>query len=195
MTPMNVTFIRQMRAKKPIPCTMCSCQAIRCRVMLYGDADGEHLSFPHLLVQQASLCHHYVLTSPADDKGCGVRFVCLCASSYKDLAGRPAGPSWHQMTCCCMLLSLTLALPRSTATLWRGWLIVHVPLLRSTQEPTPCCLSCSKRSRVAADDVITPEDVFDLMKEDLKVADLILWVGISFEQSASTAYFRRVSMN
>ena len=42
--------------------------------------------------------------------------------------------------------------------------------------------------------MITPEDVFDLMEEDLKVADLILWVGISFEQSASTAYFRRVSI-
>ena len=50
-----------------------------------------------------------------------------------------------------------------------------------------------KRLRAAKDDVITPEDVFDLMEEDLKVADLILWVGISFEQSASTAYFRRVS--
>ena len=44
-----------------------------------------------------------------------------------------------------------------------------------------------------ADDVITPEDVFDVMEEDVQKADLILWVGISFEQSASTAYFRRVS--
>lgn len=44
-----------------------------------------------------------------------------------------------------------------------------------------------------ADDVITPEDVFDIMEEDVQQADLILWVGISFEQSASTAYFRRVS--
>ena len=43
------------------------------------------------------------------------------------------------------------------------------------------------------DDVITPEDVFDLMEEDVQQADLVLWVGISFEQSASTAYFRRVS--
>ena len=44
-----------------------------------------------------------------------------------------------------------------------------------------------------ADDVITPEDVFDIMEEDVQQADLVLWVGISFEQSASTAYFRRVS--
>lgn len=40
--------------------------------------------------------------------------------------------------------------------------------------------------------MITPEDVFEVLEEDVKGADLILWVGISFEQSASTAYFRRV---
>ena len=62
VTPMNVTFIRQLRAQKPIPCTKCSCQAIRCRVMLYGDADGERLPFPYLLEQEpwpssASLCY------------------------------------------------------------------------------------------------------------------------------------------
>lgn len=45
---------------------------------------------------------------------------------------------------------------------------------------------------MATDEVITPEDVYDLMEEDVKAADMILWVGISFEQSASTAYFRRV---
>ena len=59
---------------------------------------------------------------------------------------------------------------------------------------SPVACHALKRSRDAADDVITPEDVFDLMEEDLKVADLILWVGISFEQSASTAYFRRVNI-
>ncbi|CAL8465968.1 g5504 [Coccomyxa elongata] len=41
-------------------------------------------------------------------------------------------------------------------------------------------------------DVITPEEVFDVLEEDVGVADMILWVGISFQQSASTAYFRRV---
>jgi len=50
-------------------------------------------------------------------------------------------------------------------------------------------------SSADADDVITPEDVFDIMEEDVQQADLILWVGISFEQSASTAYFRRVSLS
>ena len=43
-----------------------------------------------------------------------------------------------------------------------------------------------------AADVITPEDVFDVLEEDVGAADMILWVGISFQQSASTAYFRRV---
>ncbi len=30
------------------------------------------------------------------------------------------------------------------------------------------------------------------MEEDMAVADLVLWVGISFQQSASTQYFRNV---
>ena len=52
---------------------------------------------------------------------------------------------------------------------------------------------CTKQQEVLrAGDVITPEDVFEVLEEDVKAADLILWVGISFEQSASTAYFRRV---
>jgi hypothetical protein len=32
----------------------------------------------------------------------------------------------------------------------------------------------------------------ELMEEDVKAADLVLWVGISFQQSASTLYFRKV---
>ncbi len=44
----------------------------------------------------------------------------------------------------------------------------------------------------AAGEVITPDDVMGLMEDDVKASDLILWVGISFEQSASTVYFRNV---
>lgn len=40
--------------------------------------------------------------------------------------------------------------------------------------------------------MITPDDVFDVLEEDVKAADMILWIGMSFSQSASTAYFRRV---
>ena len=47
---------------------------------------------------------------------------------------------------------------------------------------------------VSAGDVITPDDVFDALEDDLKVADMVLWVGISFEQSASTSYFRKVRL-
>ncbi|KAL4857414.1 Phototropin-1B [Chlorella vulgaris] len=38
---------------------------------------------------------------------------------------------------------------------------------------------------------ITPDDVMEVMEEDVKGADLVLWVGISFQQSASTMYFRK----
>lgn len=41
-------------------------------------------------------------------------------------------------------------------------------------------------------DCITPEDVFERLEEDLEVATAVIWVGISFEQSASTEYFRKV---
>ena len=43
-----------------------------------------------------------------------------------------------------------------------------------------------------AGEKITPDDVWERMEDDVQAADLILWVGISFEQSASTMYFRRV---
>lgn len=41
-------------------------------------------------------------------------------------------------------------------------------------------------------DCITPEDVFERLEADLEVASVVIWIGISFEQSASTEYFRRV---
>ena len=44
----------------------------------------------------------------------------------------------------------------------------------------------------AADHVITPETVYERMEDDMATADLVLWVGISFQQSASTQYFRNV---
>ena len=45
---------------------------------------------------------------------------------------------------------------------------------------------------LAAGEKITPDEVWERMEDDIQAADLILWVGISFEQSASTMYFRRV---
>lgn len=48
------------------------------------------------------------------------------------------------------------------------------------------------RSLIGAGEKITPDEVWERMEEDVQAADLILWVGISFEQSASTVYFRRV---
>lgn len=43
-------------------------------------------------------------------------------------------------------------------------------------------------------DCITPEDVFERLDDDLAVAGAVVWVGISFEQSASTEYFRKASV-
>lgn len=41
------------------------------------------------------------------------------------------------------------------------------------------------------EDLITPEEYEDTLAEDVACADAILWVGISFEQSASVEHFRR----
>ena len=70
------------------------------------------------------------------------------------------------------------------------WCGRAVPSVHKVAGPTRGTVPSSRRC--CAGDVITPEDVFEVLEEDVKAADLILWVGISFEQSASTAYFRRV---
>ncbi|KAJ8906076.1 hypothetical protein NDN08_002575 [Rhodosorus marinus] len=61
------------------------------------------------------------------------------------------------------------------------------------------CGQCSKSLRpkiMLYDDhdgeLITPSYVWDVLKADLLEAELVLWVGISFEQSASVSYYRRV---
>lgn len=61
-------------------------------------------------------------------------------------------------------------------------------------EVTLCTIDIWRAKKMVsfdADDCITPDDVFEVLEEDMEEADLILWVGISFEQSASTSYFRK----
>lgn len=63
--------------------------------------------------------------------------------------------------------------------------------------PCKACTEGELRFRIVLYDddegeMITHESVFDLLASDMEVADMILWVGISFEQSASTEYFRKV---
>ena len=51
MTP---ALLRKLRSKKAVPCTKCDCQSIRCRIMLYDDAEGNlfsDLSLTDVLVQ------------------------------------------------------------------------------------------------------------------------------------------------
>ncbi|RMZ55621.1 hypothetical protein APUTEX25_000204 [Auxenochlorella protothecoides] len=61
----------------------------------------------------------------------------------------------------------------------------------------PCGDPAGMRFRVmlyddAEGERITPDAVLDVMEGDVKAADVVLWVGISFQQSASTHYFRCV---
>ncbi len=65
--------------------------------------------------------------------------------------------------------------------------------LQQTRLLSVACVNGNDRGPCrSAGDVITKDDVFDVMEEDVAIADMVLWVGISFEQSASTSYFRRV---
>lgn len=43
----------------------------------------------------------------------------------------------------------------------------------------------------AEGDAITHPDVLDALEADVAAADAVVWVGLSFEQPATTAYFRR----
>eukprot|EP01025_Chloroclados_australasicus_P049247 TRINITY_DN5598_c0_g1_i1.p1 TRINITY_DN5598_c0_g1~~TRINITY_DN5598_c0_g1_i1.p1 ORF type:complete len:130 (+),score=12.98 TRINITY_DN5598_c0_g1_i1:41-391(+) len=42
--------------------------------------------------------------------------------------------------------------------------------------------------------LITSEKIWDILEEDISIINTILWVGISFEQSASLEYFRKVAL-
>ena len=61
--------------------------------------------------------------------------------------------------------------------------------------PCPSC-TAPLRPRVmlyedAEGDAITHPSALDALEEDVAAADAVVWVGLSFEQSATTAYFRR----
>eukprot|EP00803_Ostreobium_quekettii_P008684 evm.model.scf_2800.2 EVM.evm.TU.scf_2800.2 scf_2800:12862-16964(-) len=71
----------------------------------------------------------------------------------------------------------------------------------SMQRPAMCskCQNDILRSKIMLYDdaqgecIVRSGALWELLAADLQVADIIVWVGISFEQSASVEYFRRVS--
>jgi hypothetical protein len=76
--------------------------------------------------------------------------------------------------------------------------VVSQPQLVGLQDGADCAVLCAGVVQVMLyddeqGDCITPDDVFERLDDDLAVAGAVVWVGISFEQSASTEYFRKVS--
>lgn len=70
-----------------------------------------------------------------------------------------------------------------------------------SSNPSHPCPKCGKRSLrfkimlyndEEGDCVVGSEEMWELLEKDLSAVDMILWVGISFEQSASVEYFRKV---
>ena len=201
MTP---ALLRKLRSKKAVPCAKCDCQAIRCRIMLYDDAEGNctmpfhcavaccpsglGLQPNHQMQSDASCVMHdadwafgvlqYLVSHVASNLG-------SCYRGSRHVTRNDVGFSF------CFLFFLFYLVRKAE----RGGCPVHFALMAHMSVSSVCHLSYASQpnNKDYADDVMTPEDVFDIMEEDVQQADLILWVGISFEQSASTAYFRRVS--
>ena len=74
---MNDFLSQQLRRRTTIPCTACSCPALRSRIMLYGDAEGELVA-----TQTFASCHSM---PSAGHAGCKVPWlhgmaVCLAGS-------------------------------------------------------------------------------------------------------------------
>jgi hypothetical protein len=90
------------------------------------------------------------------------------------------------LICTIMMFLSFLPLPQTTWSFATFWNFLPCHRLRAHSERSGIVAS------VPADHVITPENVFEAMEEDVVAADMVLWVGISFEQSASTQYFRNV---
>ena len=40
VTALDEALLKSLKAKTPVPCTSCPCPTVRCRIMLYDDAQG-----------------------------------------------------------------------------------------------------------------------------------------------------------
>ena len=173
---MTAAHLSKLRSKRCIPCTCQPGASLRCRIMLYDDAEGasalegRSAMMRRLLPWSAHInpitsmpsVKHQACIAPQRSAQAAAAIRLLCSPSCQ-------GPPQHLHYC----------LQAGTCKQGSSW---------SPSETR----GCTPTPLADADDAITPEAVFDVMEEDVAVADLILWVGISFEQSASVAYFRRV---
>ena len=80
MTP---ALLRKLRSKKPVPCTKCNCGAIRCRIMLYDDAEGICLSNSPLIFFFSSSSCCFVLSFFFFFH----QTYCCCTSTITELQG------------------------------------------------------------------------------------------------------------
>lgn len=76
--------------------------------------------------------------------------------------------------------------------------LIAKQLSLNQSRPCPKCEKGSLRFKIMlyndeeGECVVGSDEMWALLEKDLSAVDMILWVGISFEQSASVEYFRKV---
>ncbi len=80
MTP---ALLRKLRSKKPVPCAKCNCGAIRCRIMLYDDAEGTCLCKLFFFFSSSSLSSSSSCSSSSFAQRIAVILAVAPSWSYK----------------------------------------------------------------------------------------------------------------
>lgn len=129
------------------------------------------------------LRRHYTLNIDGLHAAEGLGLGTWCPHDAPDAVTAQLHGSVRQAVC----PACTLARPmdRKVARAWRDG------------APVPC-VACGGETRPRVmlygdghSEAVTPNEILDLLEDDMADADLVLWVGLSFKQSASVEYFRQ----
>ena len=129
------------------------------------------------------LMRHYTLNIDGLHAAEGLGLGTWCPYDAPDAVTAQLHGSVRQAVC----PACTLARPmdRKVARAWREGV------------PVPCT-ACGGETRPRVmlygdghSEAVTPNEILDLLEDDMADTDLVLWVGISFKQSASVEYFRQ----
>ena len=129
------------------------------------------------------LRRHYTLNIDGLHAAEGLGLGTWCPHDAPDAVTAQLHGSVRQAVC----PACTLARPmdRKVAREWREGV------------PVPC-MACGGETRPRVmlygdghSEAVTPNEILDLLEDDMADADLVLWGGLSFKQSASVEYFRQ----
>ena len=129
------------------------------------------------------LLRHYTLNIDGLHSASGLDLETWCPHDAPEAVTAQLHGSVRQAVCPACTLSRPM--DRKVARAWRE------------SVPVPCA-ACGGETRPRVmlygdghSEAVTPNEILDLLEEDMAQADLVLWVGLSFKQSASVEYFRQ----